>query len=163
MVDFPLPEPPTTAIRWPGVASNDTPRRIGRLVGEPDPLEPHLSPQAGRGDGVGGVLDVGLVPEDVEDPLAGRHGLGQPPGVLGEVTHRLEGVLLVGEEDDQRAGSEVAAEHEPRAEVQDHGRRDGDEQVHGALELSRQSGALDALLEALLVVAGEGVEEGPLQ
>ena len=29
-MDFPLPEPPTTAIRWPGVASNETPRRIGR-------------------------------------------------------------------------------------------------------------------------------------
>ena len=90
--------------------------------------------------------------EDLEDPLAGRHGLGQPPGVLGEVAHGLEGVLLVGEEDDQRAGREVAAEHEPRAEVQDHGRRDRDEQVHGALELGRQPGALDALLEALLVV-----------
>src|SRR5262249_62132400 len=47
----------------------------------------------------GQVPHLGRLAQQVEHPLAGCRGLGQPPRVLGKILHRPEGVPQVGHED----------------------------------------------------------------
>src|SRR5262249_19373680 len=125
--------------------------------------EPHRAAERWRTDGAWKILDVGCLLQDVQHALACGGRLGQSSDVLGEVLHWLEGILEVGEKNQQIAGAERVAQHEPPTAPQHECRPNRDEHVNTAFEIGFKSFGLYALCQALLIVSGKRLRERLLE
>ena len=85
--------------------------RVSGFVGERHGLEADISSQcrAETASGLSSMSGSCWNTSSTRSPAATPFAI--PAGVLGEVTHGPEGVLEVGQEDDERAGGELSAKH----------------------------------------------------